>query len=192
MDPLEIVAPLVLDLETEELIYAGGDYDRHHVPRVISSWPEGSNGRTEVDWAPTAALLLTRETWLRVGNFDAWYEFLWEDVEWCHRALEAGAVIHTEPKLRALHEAHQSTGGAFSGERVRRWSRNGTVFLFDSLHVGWVDGLAWFRLELRRVLAEYRAGWRPTAKGRLRGLLQGIGEVTRRRLARGRARSSRR
>ena len=151
MDPLEIVAPLVLDHETGELIYAGGDYDRHQVPRVISSWPEGSNERTEVDWAPTAALLLTRATWLRVGGFDAWYEFLWEDVEWCHRALEAGAVIHAEPRLRAMHEAHQSIGGAFSRERVRHWSRNGTVFLFENRSVGWRDRLAWFGLELRRV-----------------------------------------
>jgi GT2 family glycosyltransferase len=191
MDPLEIVAPLVLDHETGRVIYAGGDYDRHQVPRVISSWPEGSSERTEVDWAPTAALLLTRETWLRVGGFDAWYEFLWEDVEWCQRALEAGAVIHAEPRLRAMHEAHQSSGGAFSRERVRHWSRNGTVFLFESRRAGWRDRLAWFGLELRRVVREYRAGWSPTARGRLRGLAEGIGEVTRRRLARGRTTSSR-
>ncbi len=186
IDPLEIVAPLVLDHDTEELIYAGGDYDRHHVPRVISSWPNGSSKRKQVDWAPTAALLLTRETWVRVGGFDAWYEFGWEDVEWCHRALDAEAIVHAVPQLRVMHEAHQSTGGAFSGERVRQWSRNGTVFLFESLHVRWGDRLAWFALELRRVLREFRAGWRPTARGRLLGLAQGIGEVIRRRLARGR------
>ena len=184
LGPFEIAAPLVLDMDTEEVIYAGGDYDRHHVPRVVASWPEGSMERRAVDWAPTAALVLTRETWRRVGEFDAWYEFLWEDVEWCHRALEAGAVIHVVPELRVPHEAHRSSGGQFSAERVRHWSRNGTVFLFESADVGWGDRLAWFRLELGRVLRELRAGWRPTAVGRARGLGQGIREVARRRLAR--------
>jgi GT2 family glycosyltransferase len=169
IDPLGVAAPLVLDLDTEEVIYAGGDFDGHRVPEVISEWPEGRSRRKQVDWAPTAALLVTRDGWRRVGGFDPWYEFLWEDVEWCYRALEAGAVINVVPELRVMHKAHQSTGGAFSAERVRQWSRNGTVFLFDQVRVGWRDRFAWLGLELGRVLREWRAGWRPTAIGRLRG-----------------------
>jgi GT2 family glycosyltransferase len=182
IDPLEVAAPLVLDFDTEEVIYAGGDYDRHQVAHVISAWPAGSEERRQVAWAPTAALLLTRETWRRVGGFDPWYVFLWEDVEWCHRARAAGAVINVVPELRVLHKAHQSTGGAFSAERVRQWSRNGTVFLFEEVRVGWRDRFAWLRLELGRVLREWRAGWRHTAIGRLRGLGQGLRETARRRI----------
>jgi Glycosyl transferase family 2 len=72
IDPLGVAAPLVLDLDTEEVIYAGGDFDGHRVPEVISEWPEGRSRRKQVDWAPTAALLVTRDGWRRVGGFDPW------------------------------------------------------------------------------------------------------------------------
>jgi GT2 family glycosyltransferase len=184
LEDLEVAAPLVLDMDTGEVIYAGGDYDRHHVPGVISEWPEGATEPQDVDWAPTAALAFDRETWLRVGGFDPWYEFLWEDVEWCYRAKGLGGVVRVQPRLRVLHEAHQSTGGAFSSERVRHWSRNGTVFLFDTARVDWRSRLSWLATELGRIVRELRAGWRPTAMGRLRGLGQGLREVMRRRLTR--------
>lgn len=179
---LEIAAPLVFDKETDEVIYAGGRYDRHHVAEVIDEWPEGESERRAVDWAPTAALVFTGEVWLRVGGFDPWYGFLWEDVEWCHRARALGVLIRVEPRLRVVHEPHQSIGGAFSPERVRQYSRNGTVFLFDAARVGWRSRLSWFGTELGRVIREWREGWRPTAMGRLRGLAQGVSEVARRRL----------
>ncbi|MGA9371045.1 MAG: glycosyltransferase family 2 protein, partial [Solirubrobacterales bacterium] len=169
----EVAAPLVLDMDSGEVIYAGGNYDRHHVPGVIAAWPARETGPKEVDWAPTAALVFDREAWLRVGPFDAWYEFLWEDVEWCHRARRRGMVVRVRPRLRVLHEAHQSSGGAFSAERVRHWSRNGTVFLFTTARIGWRSRLSWLGTELGRVVRELRAGWRPTAMGRLRGLAQG-------------------
>jgi GT2 family glycosyltransferase len=171
-------------MDSGEVIYAGGDYDRHHVPGVISEWPRGSTEPRAVDWAPTAALVFDRGTWLSVGGFEAWYEFLWEDVEWCHRATRMGATIRVRPELRVLHEAHQSSGGAFSAERVRHWSRNGTVFLFSTASVDWRSRLSWLATEIGRVVRELRAGWRPTAMGRIRGLAQGLREVGRRRLGR--------
>lgn len=184
LGPFEIAAPLVFDSDSREVIYAGGDYDRHHVPRVISEWNEGGSEDREVDWAPTAALVFDRDVWLGVGGFDPWYEFLWEDVEWCYRAVGMGAVIRVAPQLRVAHEAHQSIGGPFSANRVRQWSRNGTVFLFDTARVGWRSRLSWLALELGRIVRELRAGWRPTAMGRLRGLGQGLREVMRRRRTR--------
>ena len=181
---LEIGAPLVFDKESGEVIYAGGRYDRHHVPHVIDVWPEGESGRRAVDWAPTAALVFDRETWLRVGDFDAWYEFLWEDVEWCYRAVSLGAQVRVVPQLRIVHDPHQSSGGPFSAGRVRQWAQNGTVFLFDRARVGWGSRVSWIVSELGRVVRELRAGWRPTAMGRLHGLGAGLREVGRRRLRR--------
>ncbi len=164
------------------MIYAGGRYDSHHVPHVIDNWPEGESERRAVEWAPTAALVFDRETWLRVGGFDAWYVFQWEDVEWCHRAVVHGAQIRVVPQLRVVHDSHQSIGRPFSPERVRQWARNGTVFLFETARVGWRSRLSWFVTELGRVIRDWREGWRPTAMGRLRGLAQGVREVARRRL----------
>jgi GT2 family glycosyltransferase len=179
--PLEIAAPLVFDKESGALIYAGGRFDRHHVPSVIDEWPEAEEGRREVSWAPTAALAFDRETWLRVGGFDPWFVFSWEDVEWCHRAAAAGGRIRVVPQLRVVHDPHQSGGGPFSPRRVWQWSRNGTVFLFDSARVDRRSRLSWIAGELRSAVRELRAGWRPTAIGRLRGLGAGLREVGRRR-----------
>jgi GT2 family glycosyltransferase len=187
LDPFEIAAPLVLDSESGKVIYAGGRFDRHLRPRVITEWPEGSTERRRVDWAPTAALVFDRDLWLRVGGFDPWYEFLWEDVDWCYRAAGLGAIIRVTPELRVMHEPHQSTGGAFSPERLRLWSRNGTVFLFASARVGWRSRLKWFSLEFGRILRELRAGWTPSAMGRIRGLGEGLREVMRRRHHRARS-----
>ena len=124
-EPLEIAAPLILDMDTEKVIYAGGRFDRHRYPSVIPDWPAGETKPQEVEWAPTAGLVFDRDTWLRVGGFDAWYGFSWEDIEWCDRAIRRGAVIRVEPHLRVLHEAHQSSGGPFSPERLQQWSGTG-------------------------------------------------------------------
>ena len=182
LEPLEIGAPLVFDLASEELLYAGGEFKPNRLPRIISSWPPEADRPRPVDWAPTVALVLDRETWLHVGGFDPWYAFSWEDVEWCHRAVGTGASIQVEPDLRVMHEAHQSGGGPFSPERLRLWARNGTVFLFVTARVGWRPRVAWIVGELRSARRECRAGWTASAKGRLRGLRQGLAEVARRRL----------
>ena len=66
LEPFEIAAALILGPESGELLYAGGTFDRHGRPRILEDWPNGKIGPREVDWAPTAALVLDRETWLRV------------------------------------------------------------------------------------------------------------------------------
>ena len=178
---LEIAAPLVLDMNSEDVIYAGGRFEGGRIPHILENCPEGVVDSWEVDWAPTVALVFDRDTWMRVGGFDQWYEFLWEDVEWCHRAVGLGAAIRVIPQLRVRHEAHQSSGGFFSPERVRQWSRNGTVFLFQTVEVSWATRLKWIAAELRRAAHEVRLGWTPIALGRLRGVAQGLREVGRRR-----------
>jgi GT2 family glycosyltransferase len=188
LEPFEIAAPLVFGTESEELIYAGGSFDRHLHPSIITEWPEDSTERRLVDWAPTVAIVFDRDLWLRVGGFDPWYEFLWEDIDWCYRATGLGATIRAVPQLRVMHDPHQSTGGVYSPQRVRLWSRNSTVFMFSIAEVGWHSRLRWLVLELRRVVRELRAGrrWRRSAMRRLRGLGEGLREAMRRRLQRAR------
>lgn len=181
LEPLEIVAPLITALDTGEVQYAGGAFEPGRLPRVLTEWPEGLGQPRQVAWAPTAALALDRDTWLRVGGFDPWYRFSWEDVDWCYRATRSGATIRVAPDLRVMHEGHQSAGGPFNPERLRQWARNGTVFLFVTARVGWRLRLDWIAGELRSARRERRAGWKASAKGRLRGLRQGLAEVARRR-----------
>lgn len=174
LDTLEIVAPLLIDARSGEVFAAGGTFDGRRRPRVVTEWPADRTEAREVDWAPTAALMFGRQTWFRVGPFDPWYRFLWEDTEWCHRAVRAGASIRVVPGLRVVHEPHQSTGGAFNPERVRQWTRNGTVFMFET--TGWRSRFEWLGSELARIVRELRAGarWRSVVRARLRGLAQGL------------------
>lgn len=180
LEPLEIGAPLILDMESGEVFSAGGVFDRHGYPHHLSSLANGVNGPRPVDWAAAAALVFDRETWLRVGEFDAWYEFMFEDVEWCHRATQLGATVRLTPALRVMHEGHQSTGGPIAPARVRRWSRNGTVFMLVSVRAGARSALVWFARELRYVVKDLRSGWRGCAAARLRGVAEGLWEVRRR------------
>ena len=184
LEPLEIAAPLVFEMNSGELLYAGGAFEPGRLPRILDQWPREADEPRQVDWAPTVSLILDRETWDRVGGFEPWYGFSWEDVDWCYRATRQGARIRVVPQLRVMHEPHQSAGGPFSPERLRLWSRNGTVFLFDTAKVDKRMRLTWIRTELGRVRRELRAGWRPSALGRLRGLAQGLREVRRRRRTR--------
>ncbi len=181
LEPLEVVAPLVLDMDSGGVFSAGGVFDEDGHPQHLATWPEGSTEPRSVDWAATAALAFGRDTWLRVGGFDNRYGFVWEDAEWCHRAVKSGASIRLVPELRVFHQPHQSGQGPFGVDRVRRYSRNGTVFMVTSMHAGPRSLLRWFGSEFRSMLHELRAGWIRCALARLQGLGQGLLEVRRRR-----------
>lgn len=179
---LEIAAPLILSMESGEVIYAGGRFDRYRHPSVIPEWPDGATEPQEVEWAPTVALVFDRRTWLHVGGFDEGYRFSWEDIEWCERAVKLGARVRVRPELSVMHDAHQSSGGPFSPERLYLWARNGTVFIFEN--AGWPARGNWFRVEMGRVLHELARGWRRPALARVRGAVRGVLEVRRRARAR--------
>src|SRR5262249_43153663 len=57
LERFEIAAPLILDMDTKRVIYAGGRFDRYRYPAVIPDWPAGETEPRRVEWAPTAGLV---------------------------------------------------------------------------------------------------------------------------------------
>ena len=157
-EPLEIAAPLISRWTRARSSMRAGDFDRYRYPSVIPEWPGGST-------APAGGGLGTdRRTGLRsrylaprrAGSMTG-TDSVGRTSSGATGRCEWELWYAVEPQLRVIHEAHQSSGGAFSPERLRQWSRNGTVFIFET--AGWRSRLNWFSMEFRLIWGELRAGW---------------------------------
>ena len=117
-----IAAPLLLSREDADVVASAGiDYDTR-----TGRMRERHAGRRhrDVDTAPgerTAAsgcaLLVTRETWGRVGLFDERYFFGFEDIDFCLRAKAAGLSTILVDGARAYHQG----GGTLAPTSRRRF-----------------------------------------------------------------------
>jgi GT2 family glycosyltransferase len=177
--PLDVVAPVVFDLATGEVWSSGGTIGRDGDARQLDDLPRQGQPR-QVDWAPGACLAMHRDTWAAVGEFDPWIEFLFDDIEWCHRVKQVGGRVLIRPELRIDHEPHQSLGGRWSPERVRYWSRNGTLFRVTVAKTRLRPTARWLAgqslLSVRDLLTG-RVRW---SVARVAGLVEGLIEARRR------------
>jgi N-acetylglucosaminyl-diphospho-decaprenol L-rhamnosyltransferase len=64
-----------------------------------------------------ACMLLGQELLAQIGPLDEGYDFYFEDVEWCHRALRYGANVHYVAEARITHYGDQSLS------KVRAWAK---------------------------------------------------------------------
>ena len=80
-----------------------------------------------------------RETWERVGPYDARYRaYGWEDVDFGFRLHRAGVPVELEPELETEHRA----AAVNTRTRVQRAYRSGQArHLFDSIHGSGTSGL---------------------------------------------------
>jgi GT2 family glycosyltransferase len=80
--------------------------------------PSGFAGG-EVEWAPAAALALTRAAWNATGPFDERFAHYAQDLDYGHRLRAAGFRLRVEPAFEVLHHLGGSAGGdAALGQRV--------------------------------------------------------------------------
>jgi GT2 family glycosyltransferase len=176
--PLDVLAPLIYHSSTNEIWSSGGTLDADGNIQQLTVAP--ALREQAVDWAPGACLIMKRDAWRRVGEFDAWIHFYYEDVEWCHRVRMAGGRIIVCSDLCLHHEASQSLGGEWSSERVRLWVRNGILFRLISMEITaramrkWLWGEV---LQLWRDTSRCHLGW---SFARVVGLIDGMTEVARR------------
>lgn len=179
---LDVVAPVILDLRTRNVWSCGGRIAGDGSVTQLACDAIESHREYEVDWAPGACLIMTRQTWEAVGEFDNWMNFLFEDIEWCFRLKKVGGrvIVHTD--LRLLHEANQSLDGKWSPARVRFWARNGTLFRLNTIRPSPIASLKWAGSETvlaARDLLGKRASW---SIARLKGLIEGLYESIHRRV----------
>ena len=176
--PMKVVAPILYDFASNEVWSSGGTISDDG--GIVQRNDVHVNPAT-VDWAPGACLVFDRATWVSVGPFDAWLNFLFEDVDWCCRLRRAGGSIMVVPALQLRHEAHASLGGRWSPQRVWHWSRNGTVFRVATLRISTLRVIKWLASEsLLSVRDAVLLRW-PWARARFCGLVEGTVEGMRRR-----------
>jgi N-acetylglucosaminyl-diphospho-decaprenol L-rhamnosyltransferase len=69
-----------------------------------------------------AFLMIRRDVWQALAGFDeSFYPIWFEDVDFCHSALDAGYRIEYVPQVRAAHEGAHSISQLEEGCRARYW-----------------------------------------------------------------------
>lgn len=58
----------------------------------------------EVDWLSTAALMVSRDAYAKVGGLDEAFFVYWVDADWCERIKSAGLKIYCEPASLIIHD----------------------------------------------------------------------------------------
>lgn len=181
MDELDLLAPVIMNFHDDSVWSSGGTIDLDGEITQLEEDPASTEGRIEVDWSPGACLIMHRSGWNQVGEFDEWIDFLYEDLEWCHRIRELGGSVQVCPDLRLEHEAHGSLGGEWSPTRVRFWARNGTFFRLHTLGFDLAPAAAWLHQETKLAVRDLVTGRSRWTVARITGLAQGLLETIRRR-----------
>jgi GT2 family glycosyltransferase len=78
----------------------------------------GFDQERDVDYAPSCALLIRRQTLGRVGLFDPGYFFYYDDWDYCERVRLAGETIRYVPGALVYHKVSLSTARS---SRPARW-----------------------------------------------------------------------
>ncbi len=181
IDELDLLAPVIMDIDGESVWSSGGTIDPDGEITQLEEEPPAPEGRFNVDWSPGACLIMHRSGWDQVGEFDEWIDFLYEDLEWCHRIQEEGGTVQVCSELRLRHEPHGSLGGEWSPTRVRFWARNGTFFRLHTLDYDLKPAAEWLNQEMKLAIRDLFTGQFVWTAVRIKGLGQGLLETFRRR-----------
>ena len=119
--------------------------------RLRQAPPSGFAGGP-VDWAPGAALAMSRATWSATGPFDETYRHYAQDLDYCQRLAASGRGVRVLADWVVVHHLGGSLGQA-SGEEGQQ------------LDLLWLDLLHWARRHrgaawARRARAALLAGGR--------------------------------
>ena len=111
-------------------------------------------------------LLARREMVKQVGFLDEVYFAYGEDLDWCHRAHEAGWSVHYEPTARIVHLGGQGGSAAQPGRALYHWHRSMWIFYRKHLRYQYPFVLTWLvgiaiagKLGLSLVVNALRSGW---------------------------------
>lgn len=146
---------------------------------------ENHPGEVREEWLSGACLWITREVWDLVGGFDDRYFLYWEDVDYSHRALVAGARLRVIEDATAVHDEGMTSREGDQRHEAKSETyyyyniRNRMVFAAQHLSADdvrrWRAGMvphAWSvllrggRRQFARPVRPLRAAWRGLRDGR--------------------------
>ncbi len=112
--------------------YAGGKMDWKNVLAShvgVDEVDKGQFGKgVETDFATGCAMMVRRDVFDKIGNFDERYFLYFEDNDLCQRARKNGFKIYFEPRSVIWHKNADSTGGSGSILQDYYISRNRLLF----------------------------------------------------------------
>jgi GT2 family glycosyltransferase len=149
-----IVSPKIYYAKPQGKIwYAGGKF---HQPRLIGEMvgmgemDRGQHNQAKkVDFAVGTCMLIHRKVFESIGLLDQAYFFYLEDIDFSHRASQAGFNIWYQPKANIVHEVSRSTRDNLP-QRVYLYSQSRIIFL--AKFVQWYKLPLVFAMESVRML----------------------------------------
>ncbi len=103
--------------------------ERHNVA------PDPPDHPCQVDWVAGASFMIRSELIDKIGMFDDRYFMYYEEVDFCHRAKQAGYETWYQPASRVIHLVGQSSG--VTGEQAVLKQR--PQYWFDSRHLYFIS-----------------------------------------------------
>ena len=181
-----IFVPKVLFKDRPDVVlYEGGDYDwvraqTHH--RGFGARDGGHfDSPDEVTFATGTSLFTRREVFERIGLLDERFFLYWEDMEFSHRALQAGYKLRYVPTARVWHELLASSE-KHEGRSVvyDYYTLRNRLWFIREVHRGRtkVTAYVWtiplLLRRLARIVVLRESSWIQTLKALARGLHDGI------------------
>ncbi len=111
----------LVDEEGKNEVWSGGDFPtlrrliQHHLFGIPKRGLWNQPVFTETDWVSGAALLITRESFKKLGGFDEEFFLYFEDVDLAKRAKKKGLSVWRSPVITVGHK-----GGASHGEQKKQ------------------------------------------------------------------------
>ncbi|QDS96077.1 N-acetylglucosaminyl-diphospho-decaprenol L-rhamnosyltransferase [Roseimaritima multifibrata] len=99
--------------------------------RLLKHWqvaPEICNTAFETDWVAGASMLVRRDVFEKIGQFDEGYFLYYEETDLCLTAARAGFQSVYQPKSRVIHLVGSSSGVTSQNRDERRLPK----YWFDS------------------------------------------------------------
>ena len=120
-------------------------FPHHRVLQRYYVQDKSDDEEQDVDWLVGACLLIRRTTWEQVGPLDENIFMYSEELDWCHRAKEAGWRVVYVPWATVVHHEGQSSDQAIPARHI--YFQSSKVYYFRKHH-GAVAGeiLRWFLL----------------------------------------------
>jgi GT2 family glycosyltransferase len=137
---LAVASPLLRDLETGEIRYAGAELDLERMALEVRGWGAQEVALGEglvLTGRPTGAAMIVRQVAVdAVGMMDEAFFLYWEEAEWAWRFRSHGFDVAVELTAVALHASSHSTGGPGSPVFEYYVARNLLMMVAKARHLG--------------------------------------------------------
>jgi len=168
---------------SDRIWYAGAEWSWERAEFGHVGCDQTDNGRDwekirPVDYVCGCAMFIKAEVFRKIGLFDARFFILWEESDWCYRALKAGYPSLFVPTAKVWHKVSSTFGNDTRSPRyLYFWWRNRLLFI--KRHIPFQRRLSLYRrviiMEILRSIKGYvnpRAN--PVYRKKCRAVLRGV------------------